>query len=226
VEERDDQVKVRAAAGLAVMVALMTAGCTGSDEPPDVGASASSAPTGPAPSSMTVEEAYRQLPIDGPENAPITWDKAPEPEPGEVLAARRSLAFWYWERSSTDWTTIIPIGRFLFTDRFYQQSLAPFADVTNNEEPSSGPLWVTTMGVEKTGPDQARVTFCTDRGHWRDAGEPGVPEDRANLESYVLKYEQTGDGERRWLTDSLIDNAVDREEQYGAECTKWAQHRP
>ena len=43
---------------------------------------------------------------------------------------------------------IVPIGRFLFTDKFYQQSLAPFADVTDNKEPSSGPLWVKTMGVD------------------------------------------------------------------------------
>jgi hypothetical protein len=219
-------VKLRAAAVLAVMTTLVTAGCTGSGEPEQAGTPASSAPSGPATSSMTVEEAYRKLPLDGPANAPITWEKSPEPEPAEELAARRGLAFWYWERSSTDWTPIVPIGRFLFTDRFYQESLAPFADVTDNKEPSSGPLWVRTMGVEKTGPDQVRVTFCTDRGHWRDADEPDVPQDRANLESYVLKFEQTGDGERRWLTDSLIDNAVDREAQYGAECTKWAQHRP
>ena len=218
--------KLRAASVLAVMVTLVTAGCTDSGEPPTGGTSASSAPSGPAPSSMTIEEAYRQLPIDGPENAPITWEESPEPEAEEVLAARRSLAFWYWEASSTDWTSIIPIGRFLFTDTFYQQSLAPFADVTNNEEPSSGPLWVKMMGLEKTGSDQARVTFCTDRGHWRDAGETGVPENRANLESYLLKYEQTGDGERRWLTDRLFDNAGDRKAQYGAECTKWAQHQP
>ncbi|MDI6097236.1 hypothetical protein QLQ12_01255 [Actinoplanes sp. NEAU-A12] len=219
--------KIRAAAIVAVTVALATAGCTDSDEPTNVGASASGVPSGAAPSSMTFEEAYRRLPMAGPENAPIIWDLSQTADTEEVLAARRSLAFWYWEGSSTDWTSIIPIGRLLFTDRFYQQSLAPFADVTNNEEPSSGPIWVKTMGVEKTGPDQVRVTFCTDRGHWRDADdEPGVRKDRANLESYVLKHEQTGDGERRWLTDSLIDNAVDREAQYGAECTKWAQHQP
>ncbi|WP_433796348.1 hypothetical protein [Actinoplanes sp. CA-252034] len=218
--------KLRATAVLAVTVALATAGCTDSDEPPAPGPSASSAPSSPAPSSMTIEEAYRKLPIDGPTNAPITWERSQEPESEEVLAARRSLAFWYWQGSSTDWTPIVPVGRFLFTDRFYEQSLAPFADVTDNEEPSSGPLWVKTMGVEKTGQDEARVTFCTDRGHWRDAGVTGVPQDRANLESYVLKHEQTGDGERRWLTDRLIDNAVDREARYGADCTKWARHQP
>ena len=218
--------KLRAAAVLAVMTTLVTAGCTGPDQPSNTGAATPTTASSAAPSSMTIEEAYQKLPIDGPKNAPITWEKFQEPESAEELAARRSLALWYWERSATDWTTIVPIGRFLFTDRFYQQSLAPFADVTDNEEPSSGPLWVKTMGIEKTGPDQARVTFCTDRGHWRDADEPDVPQDRANLESYVLKLEQTGDGERRWLTDSLIDNAVDREAQYGAECTKWAQHQP
>jgi hypothetical protein len=219
-------VKRRVAAVFIITTALVVTGCTDSDEPPNAGTSASSAPSGPAPSSMTFEEAYAKLPIDGPANAPITWEKSPEPESEEVLAARRSLALWYWERSSTDWTAIVPIGRFLFTDRFYQQSLAPFADVTDNEKPSSGPLWVKTMGVEKTGSDQARVTFCTDRGHWRDAGVTQVPENRANLESYILNYEQTGDGERRWLTDRLIDNAIDRKAQYGAACAKWAQHQP
>ncbi|BEL05816.1 hypothetical protein Q0Z83_040070 [Actinoplanes sichuanensis] len=216
--------KRRAAVVLTLLGVVVTAGCTDSDEPSNVGVSASSDP-GSTASSMTLEEAYRKLPIDGPANAPINWEKPQEPESEEVLAARRSLALWYWERSSTDWTEIVPIGRFLFTDRFYQQSLAPFADVTNNAKPSSGPLWVKTMGVEKTGTDQARVTFCTDRGHWRDAGVTEVPHNRANLESYVLNYEQTGDGERRWLTDRLIDNAVDRTDQYGAECTKWAQHQ-
>ncbi|MEV4276450.1 hypothetical protein [Actinoplanes xinjiangensis] len=218
--------RMRAAAVGAVTVALATAGCTGPEEPPNVDATPSGAASGAAPSSMTFEEAYRRLPIDGPPNAPITWEKSPTADSDEVLAARRSLAFWYWQGSATDWTAIVPVGRFLFTDKFYQQSLAPFADVTDNEEPSSGPLWVKTMGVEKTGPDQARVTFCTDRGHWRDAGVSEIPQDRANLESYLLKYEQTGDGERHWLTDSLIDNAVDREAQYGADCTAWARHRP
>jgi hypothetical protein len=211
---------------LALIGVLVMAGCTSSDKPPIVDATASSPPGSTAPSSMTIEEAYRKLPIDGPQNAPITWEKPAEPEPEEVLAARRSLAFWYWQGSSTDWTSIVPIGRLLFTDRFYEQSLAPFADVTNNEEPSSGPLWVKTMGVEKTGPDQVRVTFCTDRGHWRDAGVTEIPKNRANLESYILTYQQTGDGERRWLTDRLIDNAVDRKDQYGAECTTWARHQP
>ena len=219
--------KRRAAAVLAVMMTLVTAGCTGSDESPSTGAPASSASSGPAPSSMTFEEAYRKLPIDGTKDTPITWETPQEPDSEEVIAARRTLAFWYWHRSTTGWASTRPIAPFVFTDRLYQTALAPSADDTVNNDPSSGPLWVKTMGVEKTGPDQARVTFCTDRGHWRDAGdEPDVPQDRANLESYVLKLEQTGDGERRRLTDSLIDNAVDREAQYGAECTKWAQHQP
>jgi hypothetical protein len=218
---------MRAAAVVAVTVALATAGCTGPDEPPKVDTTPSGAASGAAASSMTFEEAYRRVPMDGIRDMPITWDLSGVPDTDEVLAARRTLAFWYWHRSTTDWASTHPIEPFLFTDRLYQQALAQFADTAVNDDPSRGPIWVKTMGVEKTGPEQARVTFCTDRGYWRDAGdEPGVPEDRANLESYVLKYEQTGDGERRWLTDSLIDNAVDREAQYGAECTKWAQHRP
>ena len=218
--------KRHAAVVIALSGVLVTVGCTGSEEPSGTDAPASSAPSGPAPSSMTFDEAYRQVPIDGTKDMPIIWDLSQVSDSDKVLAARRTLAYWYWHRSTTDWATTRPIGPFIFTDRLYQLALAPSADKTFNDDPSSGPIWVRTMGIEETGPDQARVTFCTDRGHWRDADYTGVTKDRANLESYVLKYEQTGDGERRWLTDSLIDNAVDREAQYGAECTKWAQHQP
>jgi hypothetical protein len=176
---------------------------------------------------MTLEEAYRRLPMEGTKDLPLTWGPSEVPETEEVLAARRSLVFLYWERSSTDWTPIIPIGRFLHTEEYYREVLEPFADVTDSENPSRGPLWVKTMGVEKIDPDQVRVTFCTDRGHWRGIDDkPEVRKDRANLESYVMKHVQVTDGERRWLADRHFDNDVDREPQYGAECTKWAQHQP
>jgi hypothetical protein len=176
---------------------------------------------------MTFEEAYQKLPMDGTKDLPIVWDLSQVPDTEEVLAARRSLVFLYWEWSSTDWTSVIPIGRFLYTDKLYRLTLAPFADVTDNSNPSRGPLWVKTMGVEKIGPDQVRVTFCTDRGHWRGVEDkPEVRKNRANLESYVMKYVQTGDGESRWLADRHFDNDGDREPKYGAECTKWAQHQP
>jgi hypothetical protein len=176
---------------------------------------------------MTAEEAYRKLPMDGTKDLPIAWDLSKVPDKDEALAARRSLVFNYWQRSSADWTPIIPIGWFLHTENFYKLTLAPFADVTDNGNPLRGPLWVKTMGVEKIGPDQARVTFCIDRGHSHGVHDkPEVPKDRANLESYTMKYVQTDDGASRWLADRANDNDVDREPKYGAECTKWAQHQP
>jgi hypothetical protein len=176
---------------------------------------------------MTFEEAYRRLPMDGTRDLPITWDLSQVPDTEEVLAARRSLVLLYWEWSSTDWTPIVPIGRFLHTEEYYRKVLEPFADVTDSENPSKGPLWVKTMGVEKIGPDEVRVTFCTDLGHWRGIEDkPQVRKDRANLESYVVNRTQTGDGQRRWLVDRRFDNDGDRKPQYGAECTKWAQHQP
>ncbi|WP_239135497.1 hypothetical protein [Actinoplanes derwentensis] len=214
------------AAVVAVMVCAVAGGCTDTDAPSNPGASPSPGVIGSDAPAMTFEEAYQKLPMDGTKELPITWEPAGVPATEDLVAARRSLVFSYWLRSETDWTPIIPIGRFLFTDKHYQEVLAPSAEVTDAENPSRGPLWAKAMGVEETGPDEARVTFCTDRGYWRgveDASE--VRKDRANLESYRMTYVQTGDGERRWLTSGRTDNAVDREEQYGAQCTEWAQHQ-
>jgi hypothetical protein len=215
-------VKRRAAVVTAVVVGLAAAGCTGTDEPAVV-----TSPSAPGEMPMTYEDAYRKLPMDGTDDLPITWDLSKVPDTEEVLAARRSLVFTYWEWSSTDWTPIIPVGRLLFTDELYELTLAPFTDVTNSRNPSRGPLWVKTMGVEKVGSGQVRVTFCIDKGHWRGVEDkPEIRKDRANLESFTMKYVQAGDGEKRWLADRVNDNDVDREPQYGAECTKWAQHKP
>lgn len=211
-----------AAALVAVLAILVTAGCTDTDEPVKPEPSTSRVPV-----SMTYDEAYRALPMDGTEKLPISWDLSQVQDTDEVLAARRSLVFLYWERSQTDWTPIIPIGRFLYTDDLYQLTLAPFADVTDNEDPATGPLWVKTMGVEMVGTDRATVTFCTDTGYWRRASdEPQVRKDRAILESYEMHYVQAGDGERRWLADRYFAKDVKRGPKYGAECTKWAQHQP
>ncbi|MFI7598895.1 hypothetical protein [Actinoplanes sp. NPDC049681] len=175
---------------------------------------------------MTFDEAYRRVPMDGTKDVPITWDLAGAPVADEVLAARRSLAFMYWEGQATDWTPIIPIGRFLYTDEFYEKVLAPFANSSSVDNPLVGPIWVKFMGVEKNGPDQATVTFCTDHGYWRHAKDnPQVRKDRANLESYVMKNVETGDGEHHWRADRRIDNDGSREAQYGEQCEQWAQHK-
>lgn len=189
--------------------------------------SPSSAP-GAAASSMTFEEAARTLPMDGTADLPISWDSSEIPDTEQLLAARRSLVFGYWLRSSLDWSPIVPLGRFLHTEKHYRETLAPFADVTDAENRSTGPLWVKVMGVEETGTDQVRVTFCTDIGWWHRSAEnkQQVRKNRANLESYVLKNVRTGDGEPRWLADQRFNPDGDREAKYGAQCTKWAQHQP
>lgn len=216
-----------AAAILAVTVGLTTAACTG-DDPGTGGATPSTAvPSSAAVPAMTFEEAYRKIPMDGTTDVPVTWDLAGAPDTDEVLAARRGLAFMYWERQSTDWTPVIPIGRFVFTEAYYEKFLAPFAMSSAIEDPLIGPIWVKVMGVEQTGSGQKTVTFCTDLGYWRHAKEKNftVRKDRANLESYVLANVESGDGERHWLTDRLIDNDGDHKPKYGAACTKWAQHQ-
>ncbi len=217
---------VFATAFLAVTVGLATAACT--DDDPDAGGTTPStaAPSSAAAPAMTFDEAYRKLPMDGTKDVPITWDLAGAPDTDEVLAARRGLAFMYWERQSTDWTPVIPIGRYVFTEAYYEKFLAPFATASAIDDPLIGPIWVKVMGVEQTGTGQTTVTFCTDLGYWRHAEEKNftVRKDRANLESYVLANVESGDGERHWLTDRLIDNDGDRKPTYGAACTKWAQH--
>ncbi len=214
------------AAIVAATAGLAMSGCTG-DNPPENKVTPSAASTSAAGPSLTFEEAYRQLPMNGTKDLPIAWDLAGAPDTDEVLAARRSLAFIYWERSSTDWTPIIPIGRFVYTEKFYQEFLAPYA-TSSTDKPLVGPIWVKVMGVETSGPDQATVTFCTDLGYWHEAeqGSATVSKNRANLESYVVESVASGDGVRHWLTDRLIDNDGDRKAKYGAACTKWAQHKP
>jgi hypothetical protein len=212
---------------LAVTVGLATAACT--DDDPGAGGTTPStaAPSSAAIPAVTFEEAYRKIPMDGTKDVPVTWDLAGAPDSDEVLAARRGLAFMYWEGQSTDWTPVIPIGRFVFTEAYYDKFLAPFAMSSAVADPLIGPIWVKVMGVEQTGSGQTTVTFCTDHGYWHHAEEKNftVRKDRANLESYVLANVESGDGERHWLTDRRIDNDGDREPKYGAACTKWAQHQ-
>lgn len=217
---------LRAVAIAAVMTGLLVAGCTDTGKPTDEGGPSTSAPS-VAASSMTFDEAYQQVPIDGVGDLKINWDVPREVDVDEVLAARRALTHIYWESQATDWTPIMTLAPFLFTERYFQQVLAGLGS-SGAGDPLIGPIWVRLMGVEKLGPDQARVTFCTDIGWWHEASnsKPQVRKDRARLESFVMENVQTGDGERRWLADQRWNPDADRRAQYGAACTKWAQHRP
>lgn len=213
----------RTVAITAVMVGFMAAGCTNPEKHPNVD------PSNPSPSSMTFEEAYQKVPIDGVGDLKIHWDVPPAADTGEVLAARRSLAYNYWLPQATDWNPIIPLGRYLFTEWWYQKVLAGFETNAGSDDPSIGPIWVKFMGVDKLAPDQTRVTFCTDIGWWHETSEnnPQVRKNRANLESLIMHNVPTGDGERHWLTNQHFNPADDeREAKYGAECTKWARHEP
>ncbi|GAA4952827.1 hypothetical protein [Actinoplanes utahensis] len=213
--------RVRAAAVAAVMVGLMTAGCTDTDGPSTVDTSSLPTPGGTA-SSMTYEEAYRRLPIDGTKEVPITWDLTRAPETDKVLAARRALAFNYWMWGSTDYRPIIPVGRMLVTEITYEVILKGVADVTDHD-PTTGPLRVKLMGVGDYGGSEVTVTFCTDRGRWRGPMNKGG-KNRAYLESYEMKRVESGDGQPRWLYLALTADTEDLKARYGAECTKWAQH--
>jgi hypothetical protein len=219
--------KLSAAAIAVVMVGLVAAGCTDTDQSPDVNAANSSAASA-GTSSMTFEEAYQRVPIDGVGDLKISWELPPEVD-DEVSAARRSLAYNYWLPQATDWNPIIPIGRFLFTDWWYQQVLSKYETNSGASDPSIGPIWIKFMGTEQLGQDQVKVTFCTDIGWWHRTSESDqkVREDRANLESLIMHNVQTGDGERRWLTNQHFNPAgEDQNAKYGAECTKWARHKP
>lgn len=216
-----------ATALLTVTVLLISAACTDDGLGTPGANSSATAPENGAGTSMTFEEAHQKIPMDGTKDVPITWDLAGAADANYILAARQGLAYEYWLRQSINWTPVIPIGRFVFTEAYYRQFLAPFAMESAVGDPLIGPIWVKFMGIEQTGSGQTTVTFCSDLGYWRHAEEKGftVRKDRANLESYVLIEVESGDGERHWLVDRLIDNDGDREPQYGAECTKWAQHR-
>ncbi|WP_430790287.1 hypothetical protein [Actinoplanes sp. G11-F43] len=202
---------------VASVVLLSTAACT-TDPPP------APAPSAAAPA-MTVDEAHRLLPMDGAGDLTITWD--PSPDTDEVQAARRSLALNYWMDAVTDWTSIIPVGRMLSADRHYREVLAPFAESTDAGKPASGPMWVKTMGAQKIRPYQVQVTFCTDLGHLREDGKPYRDiKKRANLETYLMQYVTTADGNRGWRTASVATTDFSRAKTYGPECTRWARHQP
>lgn len=214
-------------AAVVVMVGLTAAGCTGADDPKNEGTSVTDPPSPSASSSMTFEEAYQLVPLDGAGNLKIVWELPQGAHAEEVLGARRALAHDYWSSRATDWTPVMSTARFLFTEQYYQSVLAGLG-TSGVEDPYVGPIWVKLMGVEKLGPDRARVTFCTDIGWWLqtswDRTEPR--KDRANLESFVMENVTTGDGERRWLADRHLDPDADREAKYGAQCAEWAQHQP
>ncbi len=216
--------KVFAAAIIAVAVGLTTVSCTGDEPPADRAAPSLSTPG----SSMTFDEAYRKLPMNGTETLPITWEPPEIPDVDEVLAARRSLVFNYWNSASVDWTSVIPIGRYLFTEGYYKDVLEPYAMVSAEPNPSVGPIWTKVVGVTKSSPDRAIVTFCTDMGYWHEAQQknPQVRPDRAAVESYVMEKVQTGDGEQHWLADKHVVPDADGRAKYGAACTKWATHKP
>lgn len=214
-----------AAAVVAVTVGLTVVGCTGDD--PETGATTPTAGPSSAPAlSMTFDEASRKLPMDGTKELPITWEVSAAEDTDEVLAARRGLAFLYWERASTDWAPMVALGPYFHTDKYFQASIAPYASGAETN-PMLGHQWFKLMGVEKAGADEATVTFCGDIGLRRRADEKTVPArpKRWNLESYVVKNVMTGDGESHWLVDDRNDNDTDREGKYGAQCEAWAQHK-
>ncbi|MEV4640400.1 hypothetical protein AB0J80_23955 [Actinoplanes sp. NPDC049548] len=216
--------KVFAVPVVAVTAGLMTASCT--DDQPVAKSTPPASSSSAAGPSMTFDEAYRRVPMNGTKDLRITWDLSGAPDTDEVLAARRSLAFMYWEGQATDWTPIIPVGRFVFTEGYYEKFLAPFANSSAVEDPLAGPIWVKFMGVEENGADQSTVTFCTDIGYWlRAKDNTQVRKNRANLESYVVKSVESGEGERRWRGDRWINNDGSRKAKYGARCTQWAQHK-
>jgi hypothetical protein len=220
------ELKAVAAAVVAVTLGLATAGCTGDDPGGDSSPSSAASSSAVAPS-MTFEEAYQKVPLDGTKDLPITWDLAGASDSGEVLGARHSFSYIYGLDQSTDWATSIPLGRYFYTDAYFEKVLEPFT-ASANDNPSIGPLWVKVMGVDQAGQDQATVTFCNDIGYWHRADEKNakVRKNRANLESYVMVNVQSGDGERHWLADRRHDPDVDRQAKYGDECKKWARHQP
>jgi hypothetical protein len=220
--------KVLAAAVVAVTVGLTTVACTGDDPPAGGSRPSPSMPGSVTGSSMTFDEAYQKLPMNGTDVLPISWELSGTPDVDEVLAARRSLVFDYWNSASVDWTPVIPIGRFLYTEDYYNDVLAPYAMVSAEPNPSVGPIWTKVVGVAKSSPDRAIVTFCTDLGYWHEAQQKNfkVRPDRAAVESYVMEKVQSGDGEQRWLADRHLVPDAERRAKYGAECTKWANHKP
>ncbi|WP_430781408.1 hypothetical protein [Actinoplanes sp. G11-F43] len=211
------------AAALAVTVGLTTASCS-DDGTPTVADTPSAAPPSAAGPVMTAEEAYQKLPMDGTKDLPITWEPSGAPETDEVLAARRALVLHYWLFQATDWPPIIQVGRQLYSDRYYQKLLAPYADPKPVDNPSVGPIWIKYMGSEPAGSGKVMVTFCADLGYWHGAKETGakVREERAILESYLM--EQTPD--QRWVADGRLDNHVDLEPKYGDDCAEFAKHKP
>ncbi len=215
--------RLRVAAIVAVLTGLVVAGCTddGGDPP------GSASPGLSAPPSMTFEEAYQRVPLDGTSGLKIFWELPEGADTDEVLGARRALAHVYWGSNAVDWTPVMATSRFLFTERYYQQVLAGLGG-SGAGDPYIGPIWVRFMGVEKLGPDQARVTFCTDIGWWFQSSwdKTDPRKDRANLESVVMENVTTGDGERRWLADQRWNPDADRAPEYGAQCSDWARHTP
>ncbi|MFI1993418.1 hypothetical protein [Actinoplanes sp. NPDC020271] len=94
----------------------------------------------------------------------------------------------------------------------------PFAAVSAEPDPSTGPTLVRLMGVEKSGADRSVVMFCTDLGYWHEAQQkkPGVRADRAVVESFVTENVPTGDGEKHWLVDRHFDPDTDRRDRADA----------
>ncbi|WP_231956895.1 MULTISPECIES: hypothetical protein [unclassified Actinoplanes] len=220
--------KALTAATLVTTVGLTLAACTvehprGDKTTPPAANGSAGTP------SMTFDEAYRKVPMNGTANQPITWDVTSTPDTEEVLAARRSFAFLHWEKQATDWAPILPIGRYLYTDDYYASVFAPFITSTSPiEDPWAGPIWVKSVGVEQMAPDRQRVTFCADLGNWHHGSEKpyAAPGHRGVIQSYEMQNVESGDGERHWLTDRVFNPDIDRQAKYGSACTKWAVHKP
>ncbi|GLY00648.1 hypothetical protein [Actinoplanes sp. NBRC 101535] len=205
---------------LAVAVALTIAGCTDDSQP------TTEPVASPATPPLTFEEAYQQVPMDGTERLPITWELTGAPDTDEVLAARRSLAYEYWLSQATDWGPIVTLGNYFYGDSHYDRFLAPFASTTS-DNPYVGPVWIRVMGVEQTGTDQATVVFCTDDGYLHESEDTDftVRDKRASVQSYTMTNVASGDGERHWLAETRSNPDTGREAKYGKACTAWARHK-
>ncbi|HWS31938.1 MAG TPA: hypothetical protein VN408_04255 [Actinoplanes sp.] len=201
----------------AVVMCLAAAGCTGDLDPPLEQTLPSVSP------SLTAEQAFARLPLDGTDQVPITWDLSGRKSADLLLGAQRGLAFLYWQWGSTDWTPIMPVGKIVHWGPYYEGRLSEFENVTDFQEPATGPLWVKLMGY-----DGEDVTFCTDRGHWRDDEDsPGARTNRAQLETFSMTQEKRdSSGYKAWVVLDYDPLDAEMRAKYQAACTKWAQHQP
>jgi hypothetical protein len=210
---------------VALAAATVTAGCT--DDP------GRPAPT-PAPTSstptLTYQEAYARIPLDGDPKAPVRWEVPPVADAEQASAteaARRGVAFDYWWSAQPDQGQGGYLARYLYTAQLYDKLFGKLSPGPN-ADPNVGPVWVKVMGTEPTAPDEVWVTFCADIGWWHDGSKPADQHraERDSLLSLQMRKVRQDDGEPRWLIDRWLDEDTDRKPRYGRQCTAWATHTP